>query len=140
MVHALQDELMPKINGMLAQSKGYYEFVPGMQFDTALMAEPTMKEGFFGLEMDGMFRPTGGPDLAPGDVELNSTMVEIPLPVHDQAKEDKKKFEIFLHQISLTSIAVSFIKGSKLQTSINNNNAYDSPVPLTTTGLNDIII
>lgn len=99
---------------MLAQSKGYYEFVPGMQFDTALMAEPTMKEGFFGLEMDGMFRPTAGPDLAPGDVELNSTMVEIPLPVHDQAKEDKKKFEIFLHQISLTSIAVSFIKGSKL--------------------------
>lgn len=97
MVHALQDELMPKVNGMMAQSKGYMQFVPGMEFDTSLQEEPTMKAGFFGLEMDGMFRPQGGPDLQPSDVELNSTAVDTPLPVHDQAKEDKKKFEVFLH-------------------------------------------
>lgn len=72
-------------------------FVPGMEFDTALQEEPTMKEGFFGLEMDGMFRPAGGPDLQPGEVELNSTAVDSPLPLHDEAKEDKKKFELYLH-------------------------------------------
>ena len=97
MVDALQNQLVPKVNSMIVDSRGYYEFVPGMQFDTSLQDEPTFKEGYFGMQMTGMFSPMGGPDLEPKDVELNSTMVEIPLPVHDQAKEDKKKFEIFLH-------------------------------------------
>lgn len=97
MVHALQDELMPKVNSLIMASKGYYEFVPGMLFDTSLQEDPTMKEGYFGLEMNGMFSPVGGPELRPEDVELNSTAVDSPLPVHDQAKDDRKKFEIFLH-------------------------------------------
>ena len=82
---------------LLMASKGYYEFVPGMLFDTSLQEDPTMKEGYFGLEMNGMFSPVGGPELRPEDVELNSTAVDSPLPVHDQAKDDRKKFEIFLH-------------------------------------------
>lgn len=36
MVHALQDELIPKINALIVDSGGYYEWVPGMQFDTSL--------------------------------------------------------------------------------------------------------
>lgn len=101
-----------------------------------------MKDDFFGLQMTGMFSPMGGPDLEPKDVELNNTAVETPLPVHDMDKSDKKKLEFFLHQISLTSIAVSFLKtaGSELDVVINKEKAYDSPYPLTTTGLNDIII
>lgn len=47
--------------------------------------------------MTGMFSPWGGPDLEPKDVELNNTAVDVPLPVHDMAKEDKKKLEFFLH-------------------------------------------
>lgn len=83
MVHALQDELIPKINSMIIDSRGYYEWVPGMQFDTSLQEEPTMKDDFFGLQMTGMFSPLGGPDLEPKDVELNNTGVDVPLPVHD---------------------------------------------------------
>lgn len=49
MVHALQDELIPKVNAMIVDSRGYYEFVPGMQFDTSLQEEPTMKDDYFGL-------------------------------------------------------------------------------------------
>lgn len=90
--------------------------------------------------MTGMFSPWGGPDLEPKDVELNSTMVEIPLPVHDQAKEDKKKFEIFLHQISLTSIVVSLVKGNTIETNITQQHVLDSEIQLTTTGLNDIVV
>lgn len=99
-----------------------------------------MQGGYFGLQMTGMFSPLGGPDLEPKDVELNNTNVEVPLPVHDQDKADKKKFEIFFHQMSITSIIVTFLKGNELETVINHENAGDSPYPLTTTGLNDVII
>lgn len=99
-----------------------------------------MQGGFFGLQMTGMFSPLGGPDLEPKDVELNNTNVEVPLPVHDQDKADKKKFEVFFHQMSITSIIITFLKGNDLETTINHENAYDSPYPLTTTGLNDVII
>lgn len=99
-----------------------------------------MSEDFFGLAMTGMFSPAGGPDLEPKDVELNNTNVDNTLPVHDEEKKDKKKLELFFHQMSLTSIIVSFLKGTELNTKITKETAYDSPFPLTTTGLNDVII
>jgi len=68
--------------------------------------------------MTGMFSPLGGPDLEPKDVELNNTAVDVPLPVHDMDKADKKKLEVFFHQMSLTSIAVSFLKGNDLDAKI----------------------
>lgn len=138
MVHALQDELIPKINAMIVDSRGYAEWVPGMQFDASLQEEPTMKDDFFGLQMTGMFSPLGGPDLEPKDVELNNTGVDVPLPVHDMDKADKKKFEVFFHQMSLTSIAVTFLKGNDLDTKITREMSSD--VTLTTSGLNDVII
>ena len=140
MVHALQDELIPKVNSMIVDSRGYYEWVPGMQFDTSLQEEATMKDDCFGLQMTGMFSPMGGPALEPKDVELNTTAVDVPLPVHDMDKADKKKLEVFFHQMSLTSIAVTFLKGSDLDTKIGKEQAASSPFPLTTTGLNDVII
>lgn len=97
MVHALQDELIPRINEMLLASRGYSDWIPGMQFDTALTEEPTFAQGFFGLQMTGMFSPLGGPDLEPKDVELNNTAVDVPLPIHDPDKNDRKKLELFLH-------------------------------------------
>lgn len=111
-----------------------------MQFDTSLQEEPTMKDDYFGLQMTGMFSPLGGPDLEPKDVELNNTAVDQALPVHDTDKNDKKKLEVFFHQMSLTSIVVSFLKGNDLDTKITRDSAQDSPYPLTTTGLNDVII
>lgn len=90
--------------------------------------------------MTGMFSPLGGPDLEPKDVEFNNTAVDQPLPVHDMERADKKKLEVFFHQMSLTSIVVSFLKGNDLETKVTKETAYDSPFPLTTTGLNDVII
>lgn len=88
MVHALQGELIPKINGMLEGSRGYYEWVPGLQFDASLQEPPTMLHDYMALQMTGMFSPAGGPDLEPRDVELNNTAVDTPLPVHDTDKND----------------------------------------------------
>jgi hypothetical protein len=97
MVHAIQDQLIPKINEMLLASRGYSDWIPGMQFDTSLQEDPTFAQGYFGLQMNGMFSPLGGPDLEPKDVELNNTAVDVALPVHDPDKSDKKKLELFLH-------------------------------------------
>lgn len=89
--------MIPKINAMIADSKGYFEWVPGMVFDTSLQEEPTMSDDFFGLAMTGMFSPANGTALEPKDVELNNTAVDNPLPVHDMDKADKKKLELFFH-------------------------------------------
>ena len=42
--------------------------------------------------------------------------------------------------MSITSVIVTFLKGNELETKITHENAGDSPYPLTTTGLNDVII
>lgn len=94
LTNALQNSLMPKINNMITGTRGYGMFVEGMQFDTSLQQEPTMEEGFLGLEMAGMFSPEGGPDLEPKDVEMNAT--DITMPVHD-AKDERDDFEVFFH-------------------------------------------
>lgn len=140
MVHAIQEEMLPKINEMLLASRGYSEWIPGMQFDASLTEEPTFQSGFFGLQMVGMFSPIGGPDLTPNDVELNSTAVDVPLPVHDPDKNDRKKMELFLHQMSLTSIVVTFLKGNDLDLKINSENVGGLPMELTTSGLNDVVV
>lgn len=71
LANSLQKSLMPKINGMITETRGYGKFIEGMQFDTSLQQEPTMEKGYMGLEMTGMFSPDGGPDLTPQDIEMN---------------------------------------------------------------------
>ena len=104
---------------MIIDGNGYYEWVPGLQFDASLEEELTMKDNYFAMSMTGMFGPAGGPNLDLSEIELNNTGVDIPLPVHDADKNDKKKLEIFFHQMSLTSIVVSFLKGNTLETKID---------------------
>ena len=67
-----------------------------------------MDTKYMGLEMTGIFSPLGGPDLTPNEFEMNNT--EASLPVHDAKDEDREKFEFFLHQMSLTSMLVSYMK------------------------------
>lgn len=95
LANSLQKSLMPKINGMIAETRGYSKFIEGMQFDTSLQQEPTMEKGYMGLEMTGMFSPDGGPDLKPSEIEMNQTS-DISMPVHDTA-EEREELEIFLH-------------------------------------------
>jgi hypothetical protein len=42
--------------------------------------------------------------------------------------------------MSLTSMLVTYMKTSSLETAINSESAYSAPYTLTTTGLNDVII
>ena len=69
---------------------------------------------------------------------MNGT--EASLPVHDSNEDEREKFEFFLHQMSLTSTLVSFMKVSSLETKIDQSSSGDAPYTMTTTGLNDVII
>ena len=48
--------------------------------------------------------------------------------------------ELFLHQMSLTSIVVTFLKGNDLDLKINSENVGGLPMELTTSGLNDVVV
>lgn len=98
LANALENKLMPKVNTMITKTRGYGQFIEGMQFDTSLQQEPTMEQqsngqAYMGLEMTGIFSPLGGPDLQPQDFEMNNT--DASLPVHDN--EERDDFELFLH-------------------------------------------
>ena len=36
LAHALENNLMPKVNSMITRTKGYGHFIEGMKFDTSL--------------------------------------------------------------------------------------------------------
>ena len=118
LTNSLQNSLMPKINNMIAGTNGYGHFIEGLQFDASLQKEPTMNEKYMGLEMTGIFSPQGGPDLTPSEFEMNNT--DASLPVHDESTEgEREKMEFFLHQMSLTSMLVSYMKVSTLECTVD---------------------
>jgi len=133
--------MIPKLNKLLAENRGYVELLPNIVFDTSLQASPMVTSDFLGLQMTGLFSPLNQTAFKPADLEKNTTNPEVldeSLPLYDP---NGLKFQMVLHQMSVTSIMLSYLKKNELTTWILSSQvSSDSKFNLTTSGLNDVFV
>lgn len=134
----LKTRMIPKLNKVISDSGAYLELLPGILFDASLQAEPVADLQYFGLAMTGLFSPVNGTELTPKDLEKNSTE---PVQLSHMYDPAGANLQFYLHQMSLDSILVSYLKRNTLSSwMLSQYVAADAKFNLTTNGLNDVFV
>jgi hypothetical protein len=79
--------------------------------DASLQSDPIVDMNYMGFRMTGLFGPVNGSDLDPLKLEMNLTE-----PVNMTYVNDPNggNLQLYLHQISLNSILVTYLKKNEL--------------------------
>ena len=62
---SLQTRLIPELNNMFTESRGYIEIFPNIMFDYSIQGSPSIEKHYFGVGVTGLFGLRNHTDLTP---------------------------------------------------------------------------